>query len=467
MTTSEFDIAIIGSGPGGYVAAVRAAQLGFKTAVIEKDTRVGGTCLTVGCIPSKAILQSTEHYSFIQKHAKEHGIDVGNVKVDFPAIMKRKEEAVKSLTDGVANLFKRHKIEWVQGVGKLTGTNQIQVTSDKGGRVIKAKNIILAAGSSPIGLPFLPFDEKTILSSTGALALEKVPNKMVVVGGGYIGVELASAYSRLGTEVTVVEMLDQICITLDQTIRKELLKILKKQGLTFFLSTKVVKAQKNGKQQTLIITHEGQEMALEADVVLVAIGRRPASKDLGLESVGIQPTDRGFIPVNGQFRTSVANIYAIGDLIDGPMLAHKASEEGIAAVDIIAGKKAHINYMAIPGIVYTSPEAAGVGLTEEEAQQGGLALLIGQCQFKANPRARAVGEMDGLVKVIGEARTGRLIGMHILGIYASEMIHEGMLAIEKKATLRDLAYSPHGHPTFSEAIKEAAQAALGESIHLS
>lgn len=466
MTTSEYDIAIIGSGPGGYVAAIRAAQSGFKVAVIEKDTRVGGTCLTVGCIPSKAILQSTEHYSFIQKHAKEHGIDVGSVNVDFPTIMKRKEEAVKSLTDGVASLFKRHKIEWVQGVGKLTGPNQIQVTSDKGDKTIKAKNIILAAGSVPIGLPFLPFDEKTILSSTGALALQKIPSKMVVVGGGYIGVELASAYSRIGTEVTVVEMLDQICITLDSTIRKELLKILKKQGLTFFLNSKVVKAQKNGKQQSLIIVHEGQEMALEADVVLVAIGRRPASKDLGLEAVGIQPTERGFIPVDGQFRTTSPNIYAIGDLIDGPMLAHKASEEGVAAVDIIAGKHAHINYMAIPGIVYTSPEAAGVGLTEDEAQQGGLAMLIGQCQFKANPRARAVGEMDGLVKVIGEARTGRLIGMHILGIHASEMIHEGMLAIEKKATLHDLAYSPHGHPTFGEAIKEAAQVALGESIHL-
>lgn len=464
--TAEYDVAIIGSGPGGYVAAIRAAQLGMKVACIEKDRRVGGTCLTVGCIPSKALLQSTEHYSFIHNHAKEHGIDVGDIKVNFPVIMKRKEEAVKSLTEGVANLFKRHKIEWIQGTGKLISTNQIQVTSDKGNKIITAKNIVLAAGSVPIGLPFLPFDEKSIISSTGALSLDKIPGKMIVVGGGYIGVELASAYSRLGTEVTVVEMLDQICITLDSALRKGLLQILKKQGIEFFLNSKVVKAEKNGKLQSVTIVHEGQEMVLEAYVVLVAIGRKPASANLGLDAVGIKPTERGFIPVNGQFRTSVPNIFAIGDLIDGPMLAHKASEEGVAVADIIAGRKAHINYMAIPGIVYTSPEAAGVGLTEDEAKASGLDIVTGQCQFKANPRARAVGEMEGLVKVIGEKKSGRLIGLHILGINASEMIHEGMIAIEKKATLHDLAYSPHGHPTFGEAIKEAAQAALGESIHL-
>lgn len=466
MTAKEYDVAIIGSGPGGYVAAARSAQHGFKTVCIEKNKTFGGTCLNVGCIPSKALLQSTEYLDFIRKKAAEHGIGVQKVKVNFDEMMKRKEAVVKSLTDGVAGIFRRNHVDSIQGIAKLTGHHHIAVKTEQGEEQIVARNIVLATGSEPVALPFLPFNEKTVLSSTGALALNSIPGKMIVIGGGYIGVEIASVFNRLGTQVTIVEMLDQICMPMDRTIRKNLLQTLKKQGIEFYLGAKVAKAQKNGNTYALTVVQEGKEIQLSADVVLAAVGRRPYYAGLGLEELGIAPAKGGFIPVDGSFRTRIPSIYAIGDVIDGPMLAHKASEEGIAAIDIIAGKKPHLNYMAIPGVVYTHPEAAAVGLTEDEARAAGLSLMIGECQFKANPRARAVGEMEGLVKIIGEYKTGRLIGMHILGIEASELIHEGMLAIEKQATLQDLAYSPQAHPTLGEAIKEASLAALGEAIHL-
>lgn len=466
MSAKEYDVAIIGSGPGGYVAAARSAQSGFKTVCIEKDKTFGGTCLNVGCIPSKALLQSTEFLDLIQKKAADHGIGVQKVRVSFKEMMKRKETVVKSLTDGVAGIFKKNQVDSIRGVAKLAGHHQINVKTESGEEQIIARNIILATGSVSIPLPFLPFDENTVLSSTGALALETIPEKMIVVGGGYIGVEIASIYSRLGTKVTIVEMLDQICITMDRTIRRHLLQVLKKQGIEFYLGAKVIKAQKNGQIHTLTLEQEGKELQIEANVVLVAIGRHPFYAGLGLEELGITPAKNGFIPVDGSFRTRIPSIFAIGDLIEGPMLAHKASEEGFAAVDIIAGKKPHVNYMAIPGVVYTFPEAAAVGLTEEEARNAGLELMLGECYFKANPRARAIGETEGLVKVIGEAKSRRLIGLHILGPQASELIHEGMLAIEKNATLQDLAYAPQAHPTLGEAIKEAALAALNEAIHI-
>lgn len=459
--TGEYDVVVIGGGPGGYVAAIRAAQLGLKTACIEKDQTLGGTCLNVGCIPSKTLLYSSEAYQFIEKGAKSNGIDVSGVEINFPQMMKRKEETVTSLVQGVAGLFKKNNVAWIRGTAKLLNEHEIQV----GGERVKAKNVILATGSEAIQLPFLPFDEKLVLSSTGALSLSKIPKKLIVIGAGVIGVELASVYSRLGTEVVIVEMLDHICPAMDAAISKSLLQILKKQGLQFYLSAKVTGAEIKKKSVVLQVIHEGQDLNLEAEHVLVAVGRRPYSQGLGLQEAGVKVTDKGFIVVNQNFQTSLPSVFAIGDVIEGVMLAHRASEEGIAVVEKIAGLQPHVNYLAIPNVIYTHPEVAAVGLTEQEAKDAGLKTLVGSCLFKANSRARCTGETDGLVKIIGDANSGRLIGMHILGAHASEMIGEGMIAIEKKATISDIAYAANAHPTLSEAIKEAALNALGYAIH--
>lgn len=456
------DLVIIGSGPAGYVAAIRARQLGLSTTVVEKHSTFGGTCLNVGCIPSKALLQSSEHFAFIEHDAKEHGIKVKSPGIDFKQMMKRKEEVVESLVGGVAGLLQRNKVSTVKGTARFVSPQEIDVDGTK----IQAKHFLLATGSDSIELPFLPFDEKVVVSSTGALSLQQVPKKMIVIGAGVIGVELASVYNRLGSEVTIIEMLDRITPTMDNQIGKSFQQILTKQGLTFHLDSKVTDAKIDKKGVTLTATIEGKEQQLKADVVLVAIGRRPYTDGLGLEEVGVAKTDRGFVTVDGNFRTSVPNILAVGDIVDGPMLAHRASEEGIAAVESLAGLTSHINYMAIPNVIYTAPEVASVGLTEEEAKEMGLEVLKGVYPFKGNARARCVGETDGMVKVVGDKKSGKLLGLHIVGANASEMIGEGVVALEKRATVKELAYASHAHPTLSESIKEAALGAVDKPIHL-
>lgn len=465
MSESKYDIVVIGSGPGGYVAAIRAAQLGFKTACIEKESSLGGTCLNVGCIPSKTFLQSTEYYSLMEKDAEVHGIEFQNLKPDFTKMVERKESVVKGLTDGIAQLFKKNKIDRIQGHASFVTPNKIEVDNGKEKQQIVADYFILATGSEPTPLPFLPFDEKTILSSTGALSLKKIPKKMIVIGAGVIGVELASVYRRIGTEVTIVEMLDVICPAMDATISKTLLQILKKQGLEFYLGAKVKEGKINSKGATITFSHENKDVKIEADVVLVAVGRRPYTKGLNLEKAGITCTKQGLIPVDNTFRTSQSHVFAIGDIVDGPMLAHKASEEGVAAVEVIAGLNPHVNYIAIPNVIYTHPEVAAAGLTESEANAFGLKPIVGVFNFKGNPRARCSNDTEGLVKIIGDEASGRLLGLHIIGPHASELIGEGVIALEKGATIEEIANASHAHPTLCEAIKDAALAALKRPIH--
>jgi len=457
-----YDLVIIGGGVGGYVAAIRAAQLGLKTACIEKEKTFGGTCLNVGCIPSKALLQSSEFYSFIEKKAKEHGIFVSDLKIEFEKMMGRKDQVVEGLVKGISHLLKRNNIATFYGTATFISPHVVQV----GKQEIEAKKFILATGSEPCSLPFLTIDESLVLSSTGALSLKKVPKKMIVIGAGVIGVELASVYNRLGSEVTVIEMLDRVCPAMDGTIGKTLLQVLKKQGLTFHLEAKVTEAKVKKDSVTLAVSTQNGNHEWSADVVLVAIGRRPYSKGLGLDTIGISLTPQGFVPVDQNFCTSQPHIFAIGDLIEGPMLAHRASEEGMAVVEMIAGTPACINYMAIPNVIYTHPEVAAVGLTEEETKNLGLSIQVGICSFKGNPRARCSGDTEGMVKVIGESSTGKLLGIHIIGPHASEMIGEGVMAIEKQMTLKELGNASHAHPTLCEAIKEAALQAQGRAIHL-
>lgn len=465
MTMNQYDVVVIGSGPGGYVAAIRSAQVGFKTACIEKDKALGGTCLNVGCIPSKALLQSTEYYDWLIHHSKDHGIEVKETAVDFSRMMERKNQVVKGHVEGINGLFKKNQITRMEGSARFASTQTLEVVNGTEKQIIEAKNMIIATGSEAVPLPFLAFDEKMILSSTGALALPSIPKKMVVVGAGVIGVELASVYNRLGTQVIVVEMLDTICPAMDKAISKMLLQVLKKQGMEFHLGAKVTQAQKESNGVSLTFLEEGKEITLSSDVVLVAIGRRPYTKGLGLKEVGVVTTPKGYVEVNGNFQTALPHVYAVGDVVDGPMLAHRASEEGIAVAEIIAGQNPHVNYMAIPNVVYTHPEVAALGMNEMEARAAGMELKIGTCLFRANSRARCAGDTEGMVKIMGEAKTDRVIGLHILGAHASEMMGEGVLAIEKGATLLEIANASHAHPTLSEAIKEAALNALGRAIH--
>ena len=454
----KFDLAVIGSGPGGYVAAIYAAQKGMRVVCIEKESSLGGTCLNIGCIPSKALLHSTEYYDRIARTGKEHGIETTGLTVNLAKMMERKDAIVAGLTGGVVFLFKKNKVAHVRGEAHLLNPTTLQVGNDR----IEATNILLATGSEAISLPFLPFDEKKVLSSTGALALPKVPKKMLMVGAGVIGLELGSVYRRLGAEVEVVELLNRVTPTLDHEISKLVEKILKKQGFVFHLSTQVTAGKVESDRVTLTLGKE----EVSGDVVLVAIGRRPYTKGLGIETVGIQLDKQGRVPIDQNFRTFQPNIYAIGDLVDGPMLAHKASEEGIAAVDIMAGERGVVNYLAIPNVMYTWPEVACVGMTEEGARESGLEILIGRVPFRSIPRARCSGDEEGLVKMLAEKTTRRVIGLHIIGPNASEIIHEGVLAIGNKMDLLQIAHASHAHPTCSEAIKEAALAAMGKAIHI-
>lgn len=460
-----FDVAVIGSGPGGYVAAIRAAQLGLKTACIEKEKTLGGTCLNVGCIPSKALLESSYHYTFLTKRAKDFGIYFESPRVDLHQMMRKKHEAVEASTSGIDFLFKKNQIEKIEGKAKFLTPDTLEVTQERGKQTIQARHIIIATGSEPISLPFLPIDEKTIITSTGALALEKIPNEMIVIGGGVIGVEIASIYNRLGSKVTIIEMLEQICTPLDTATSHAFLQILKNQGLNFLLKAKAIESKKEGQKISLKVEHEGKREEISADAILVAIGRKPYTQDLGLEKIGIQLTQKGFLPVDGRFRTIIPSIYAIGDVIEGPMLAHRASEEGVAVAEIIAGHFAQVDYICIPNIIYTHPEVTSIGLTEQEAKAK-FDVSMGKCFFKANARARCVGEKEGVVKVLGDRSSGLLLGVHIIGANASEMIGEVVLAMRKRMTVQDLALLPHGHPTLSEAIKEACLDALGRAIHL-
>ncbi len=467
MTSKEtFDLIVIGSGPGGYVAAVRAAQLGMKTACIEKNERLGGVCLNVGCIPSKALLDSSEYYHLAKDRFAEHGIKTGRVSLDLGRMMARKEKVVKELTDNVRQLLEGHKITIIQGAAQLAGPDQVTVTKGKKKQTLAAKHILLATGSAPVSLPGLDFDEKMIVSSTGALNFDAVPKHLGIVGGGYIGLELGSVWMRLGAKVTVIEMLPKIATGLDGQVGRTLDRILRKQGMDIRVKTKVTGAKRSGKKLKVSVEQADSKEDLLFDRLLISVGRRPLTEGLGLEDAGVDVDDRsGQVKVDTDYRTSVSNIFAIGDLVAGPMLAHKASAEGIAAVETMAGKPSEVNYDAVPAIVYTHPEVASVGLTEEQVKERGIPYCTGSYPFTGAGRARCMGDTDGFVKILSHSRTDRVLGIHIIGARAADMIAEGVLAMEFGASSEDIARTIHGHPTFAEALMEAAMGASECSIY--
>ena len=463
----RYDLIVIGAGPGGYVAAIRAAQLGQKVAVVEKSPTLGGTCLNVGCIPSKALLDSSEWYALAKSKLDRHGIRVGELGLDLKKMMERKSRVVKGLTDGVAFLFKKNKITPIQGTAKLVGSGRVVVQkSDKQSVTLEANAILLATGSEPVPLPNLAFNAATIVNSTDALAFDSVPGRLIVVGAGYIGLELGSVWSRLGSKVTVLEFLPRIVPTMDAEIAAQLQKILTKQGLEFHLETKVTGANVHDNQVVIEGQVKGQAKQFDADQVLVAVGRRPFTAGLGMEDVGVaKDAKTGQIIVDDQYQTNVKGIYAIGDLIAGPMLAHKAEDEGITFAEILAGQKSRVNYDAIPGVIYTWPEVAAVGLTEEQVKERGSEYRVGKFPFAANGRARCLDEIDGFVKIIADRQTDRVLGVHILGPRASDMIAEAVNVIEFAGSAEDIARISHAHPTLSEAMREAAFAVDGRAIH--
>jgi dihydrolipoamide dehydrogenase len=464
----RFDLVVLGAGPGGYVAAIRAAQLGLRVACIDKRGALGGTCLNVGCIPSKALLDSTELLALARSRFGHHGIRVGEVSVDLPAMMGRKAQVVKGLTDGVAYLFKKNRITAIHGTARLAGSGKVAVkTGDGSANVLEARAILLATGSEPASLPALPLDGTAIVSSTEALSLDKVPTHLIVVGGGYIGLELGSVWARLGAQVTVLEFLPRILAQGDAEIAGLLHKALVKQGLKFHVQTKVTSASHQGGHVVVNAQHGSESLLFQGDKVLVAVGRRPVTAGLGLEETGVSLEERsGRVLVNERFETGVPGIFAIGDLIAGPMLAHKAEEEGIAVAELLAGRQARINYSAIPSVMYTHPEVASVGLTEEQLKESGREYKVGKFPFLANGRARCLDETEGLVKILADARTDRLLGVHILGARASELIAEAVLAMEYGGSAEDIARTCHAHPTLSEAVHEAALAVDKRAIHL-
>jgi dihydrolipoamide dehydrogenase len=468
----NYDVVIIGSGPGGYVAAVRAAQLDLKVACIEKEPRLGGVCLNVGCIPSKALLDSSEYYHLAKEQLAAHGIKTGRVRLDLAAMMARKEKVIQELTDNVRRLLDGHKIDIIYGSARLAGADRVEVEDHSGGTKkanllsLQAKAIILATGSEPISLPNLAFDGQHIVGSREALNFESVPAHLGIVGGGYIGLELGSVWLRLGAKVTVIEMLPNIATTLDGQVGRKLQRVLKRQGITFKMQTRVAGANISGKSVKVnLATKKGNE-TLTCNPLLISVGRRPLTRGLGIEALGIQTSpDTGHLLVDTSYRTNIPSIYAIGDLIPGPMLAHKASAEGIAAVECIAGKPGEVNYDALPAVIYTWPEVASVGLTEEQVKERQIPYCTGTYPFAGAGRARCMGETEGFVKVIAHQITDRVLGVHIIGPRAADMIAECVLAIEFGAASEDIARTIHGHPTFAEALQEAAMAVQKCSIY--
>ena len=464
--SDKFQAVVIGGGPGGYVCAIRLAQLGFNTACIESRGTLGGTCLNIGCIPSKSLLNLSDNFNKAKNFSKI-GIEVGEVKLNLQKMMQNKDKAVGVLTKGVEFLFKKNKVKYFKGTGKLKSNTEISIVgSDNLETSIETDNIIISTGSEPISIPGVEFDEKKIVSSTGALSLQSVPKKMVVVGGGYIGLEMGSVWSRLGSEVHIVESLDHITPGMDKEISNEFMKILKKQGLKFHLSTKVEKITKNNNGVSInTIDKSGKNEKLDSDVVLIAVGRKAFTKNLNLEKMEIEVDEKKRIKVNKKFQTNIPNIYAIGDVIQGPMLAHKAEEEGIAVAELIAGQSGHVNYNVIPGVIYTTPEVAVIGKTEEQLIEENSTYKVGKFPFMANSRAKAIDEPEGFVKILADSTSDKVLGVHLIGPHAGELIAEMAIAMEFGASSEDIARTCHAHPTFSEAVKEAALSVDKRQIH--
>tara|TARA_Y100001936_G_scaffold140321_1_gene136940 strand:+ start:160 stop:1566 length:1407 start_codon:yes stop_codon:yes gene_type:complete len=467
MSEDQFDLVVIGAGPGGYVCAIRAAQLGMKVACVDKRGTFGGTCLNVGCIPSKALLAASEKFEEAVHHFKDFGIKVGKPSVDLKAMMKHKDGVVNDNVKGIEFLFKKNKVEGVIGAAKIVSKGEVEVTNGKKKRTLKAKNIVIATGSDVASLPGIEIDEKRVVSSTGALELKEIPKSMVVIGGGVIGLEMGAVWSRLGTKVTVVEYLDRILPTMDGEVSKSMKKVLEKQGIEFKLSSKVTEVKAASKSVSLKIepAKGGDEEKMKADIVLVAVGRKPFTEGLGLEDVGVKLDDRGRVEIDGHFKTNVDGIYAIGDVVKGAMLAHKAEEEGVVLAEQLADIKAHLNYDAIPSVVYTWPEVASVGATEEELKEAGRDYKVGKFPFLANGRARAINATDGFVKILADKETDKVLGCHILGPEAGHLIAEVVTVIEYGGTAEDIALTCHAHPTLSETVKEAALDLHGRALH--
>ncbi len=462
----NFQVVVIGGGPGGYVCAIRLAQLGLKTACIESRGSLGGTCLNVGCIPSKSLLNLSEEFHRVQNLSNK-GIEIGEVKLNLSKMMKNKDKAVTILTKGVEFLFKKNKVTYFKGTGSFKSKNEIIIKDENNKETqINSEKIIIATGSVPVSLPDIDFDEKVIISSTGALNLSKVPKKMVVVGGGYIGLEMGSVWSRLGTEVHVVEFLDHIISGMDKEISMEFMKILKKQGINFHMQHKVDKITKDNSGATILMTDQnGSKKDLKSDVVLISVGRKPNTNGLNLEKIGIEIDDKKRVKTNKSFQTNLDNIYAIGDVITGPMLAHKAEDEGIAVAENIAGQSGHVNYDTIPGVIYTTPEVASIGKTEEQLKEKNIEYKIGKFSFMANSRAKAIDDTEGFVKILADKKTDKVLGAHLIGPHAGELIAEIGIAMEFGASSEDIARTCHAHPTFSEAVKEAALSVDKRAIH--
>ncbi len=467
MPPATPDVVVLGAGPGGYVAAIRAAQLGLSTVCVEKDKTLGGTCVNVGCIPSKAMLQSSEHYEFLRTHAADHGLVVGDVRVDVARMLKRKEDVVAQNTKGLEFLFRKNKITWAKGLGTLERNNVVSVKSEDGTTTsFQAKHVIIATGSEPIALPSLEFDEERVLSNVGALRIPEVPKHLIVIGGGVIGLELGSVWRRLGAKVTVVELFPTILPGMDADVIKEMDRVLRKQGMEIRTDTRVVGGKRQPEGVRIDVEHNGKKETLDGDYVLVSVGRRPSLTGVDAKALGIATGRRGEITVDDQMRTNVPNVFAIGDAIGGKLLAHKAEEEGVVAAEVIAGKPARMHYRSIPSVVYTWPEVASVGLSEEEVKQSGREYRVGKFPFSANGRARTMGESAGFVKLIADAKTDALLGAHLVGPNVSELVAEVVMAFEFDGSSEDIGITVHAHPTLAETVKEAALGVLGRSIHI-